>query len=189
MPKPTNVRFFKTPGDLRKWFRANHAKAEELWVGFYRKDAGRKSITWPEAVDEALCVGWIDGVRYRLDEISYTNRFTPRRKGSTWSSVNIARVEALTKEKRMQRSGLAAYAERKPYRSGIYAYEQRPQTLPEPYAGMMQKTGRAWDFFQSQPPGYRKLVTWYIVSAKKDDTRLERFQRLLEACARGERLR
>ena len=189
MPKPANVRFFKTPAELRKWFRANHQEAGELWVGFYRKDSGRKSITWPEAVDEALCVGWIDGVRYRLDETSFTNRFTPRRKGSTWSAVNIARVSALSKEKRMRPAGLAAFAERKSYKSGIYAYEQRPQTLPEPYAGLMQNNARAWEFFQAQPPGYRKLVTWYIVSAKKDETRLQRFERLLDACAKGERLR
>lgn len=189
MPKPSGVCFFETPAELRKWFRANHKTAAELWVGFYRKDSGRKSITWSEAVDEALCVGWIDGIRQRLDAGSYTNRFTPRRKGSTWSAVNIARVEALTKERRMQAAGLAAFAERKTFKSGIYSYEQRPQTLPEPYAAMMQKKRRAWDFFQSQPPGYRKLATWYVVSAKKDETRLERFQRLLDACARGERLR
>ena len=189
MPTPTNVRFFETPADLRKWFRANHGTSDELWVGFYRKDSGRASITWPEAVDEALCVGWIDGVRYKLDDIRFTNRFSPRRKGSTWSAVNIARVEALTKEKRMRPAGLAAFAERKAFRSGIYSYEQRPQTLPEPYAGLMRKQRRAWDFFQTQPPGYRKLMTWYIVSAKKDETRMQRFQRLLDACARGQRLR
>ena len=189
MPRPTNVRFFKTPAELRKWFRANHKTAEELWVGFYRKDSGRPSLTWPEAVDEALCVGWIDGVRYKLDDVSFTNRFSPRRKGSTWSVINIARVDALAKEKRMRPTGLAAFAERKTFRSGIYAYEQRPQTLPEPYAGLMQKQRRAWDFFQAQPPGYRKLMTWYVVSAKKDETRMQRFQRLLDACARCERLR
>ena len=189
MPKPTNVRFFKTAADLRKWFRVHHEHADELWVGFYRKDSGRKSITWPEAVDEALCVGWIDGVRYKLDDVSFTNRFSPRRKGSTWSVVNVARVEALTKEKRMRPTGLAAFAERKTFKSGIYSYEQRPQTLPAPYAGLMQKQPRAWTFFQAQPPGYRKLMTWYVVSAKKDETRMQRFQRLLEACARGQRLR
>ena len=189
MPKPTNVQFFKTPADLRRWFRVHHASAAELWVGFHRKDSGRTSITWPEAVDEALCVGWIDGVRYKLDDISFTNRFSPRRKGSTWSVVNIARVGALTEAKRMRPAGLAAFAARKTFRSGIYAYEQRPQTLPEPYAGLLRKQRRAWDFFQAQPPGYQKLMTWYIVSAKKDETRLQRFARLRDACARGERLR
>ena len=189
MPKPTNVRFFETSADLRKWFRANHKTSDELWVGFYRKDSGRRSITWPEAVDEALCVGWIDGIRQKIDAISYTNRFTPRRPGSTWSAVNIARVEALTGEKRMRPPGLAAFAERKTYKSGIYSYEQRPQTLPEPYAGLLRKHARAWTFFEAQPPGYRKLATWFIVSAKQDATRLQRFKRLRDACARGERLR
>ena len=189
MLKPTHVQFFKRPAELRQWFRANHKRAGELWVGFYRKDSGRASITWPEAVDEALCVGWIDGVRHRLDDISYTNRFSPRRKGSTWSAVNIARVEALTKAKRMRPEGLAAFAERKSDRSGIYAYEQRRDTLEEPYAGMMRAHSKAWAFFQAQPPSYRKLAGWYILSAKKDETRLSRFKRLLEACARGERLR
>lgn len=189
MPTPTNVRFFKTPSDLREWFRANAKTADELWVGFHRKVSGRPSITWQEAVDEALCVGWIDGIRKKLDHVSYTNRFTPRRKGSTWSAVNVARVKALTKEKRMQPAGLAAFAERKPYRSGIYSYERRPQALPEPYAGMLRTHARAWAFFQAQPPGYRRLATWFVVSAKKDDTRLVRFKRLLDACRRGERLR
>ena len=189
MPTPAGVQFFATAADLRKWFRAHHKTADELWVGFHRKDSGRKSITWPEAVDEALCVGWIDGIRKRLDETSFTNRFTPRRKGSTWSAVNIARVAALTEGKRMRPAGLAAFAERKLFRSGIYSYEQRPQTLPELYAKQMQKHARAWDFFQAQPPGYRKLMTWYIVSAKKDDTRQQRFERLLDACRRGVRLR
>jgi uncharacterized protein YdeI (YjbR/CyaY-like superfamily) len=189
VPTPTNLRFFETAADLRKWFRANGTSADELWVGFYRKDSGRKSITWPEAFDEALCVGWIDGIRKKLDETSFTNRFTPRRKGSTWSAVNIARVKALSKAKRMRPEGLAAFAARKVFKSGIYSYEQRPQTLPEPYAGLLRKHARAWAFFEAQPPGYRKLATWFIVSAKQDDTRLKRFQRLLEACARGERLR
>ena len=189
MPIPRNVRFFKSPAELRRWFRANHKSADELWVGFHRKDSGRKSISWPEAVDEALCVGWIDGIRKSLDETSFTNRFTPRRKGSTWSSVNIARVEALSKAKRMRPAGLAAFAERKTFKSGIYSYEQRPQTLPEPYAGMLRRNAAGWAFFQAQPPGYRKLATWYIVSAKKDETRKQRLQRLIDACARSERLR
>jgi uncharacterized protein YdeI (YjbR/CyaY-like superfamily) len=189
VPKPTNVRFFETAADLRKWFRTNGKSADELWVGFYRKDSGRKTITWTEAVDEALCVGWIDGIRKKLDETSYTNRFTPRRKGSTWSAVNVARVEALTKDKRMRPEGLAAFAERKPYRSGVYSYEQRRDQLEEPYATMMRKHPRAWTFFQAQPPSYRKLAGWFILSAKRDDTRLVRFKRLLDACRRGERLR
>ena len=189
MPEPTGVRFFTRPADLRAWFRANAAAADELWIGFYRRDSGRQSITWQEAVDEALCVGWIDGIRKKLDDISFTNRFTPRRKGSTWSAVNIARVAALTKEKRMRAPGLAAFAARQAYRSGIYSYEQRPATLPEPYVGLLRKHRAAWDFFRAQPPGYQKLATWFVVSAKQDDTRMKRFTRLLDFCARGQRLR
>jgi uncharacterized protein YdeI (YjbR/CyaY-like superfamily) len=189
MPTPTNVTFFRTPAELRKWFRANHAKAAELWVGFYKKDSGKPSITWPEAVDEALCVGWIDGIRKKLDADSYTNRLTPRRKGSTWSAVNIARVKALTDEKRMRPTGLKAFAARLENKSGIYAYEQRRDRLEEPYAGLLAKNKAARTFFDAQPPGYRKLMGWYIVSAKREETRLERLKRVIEACAKGERLR
>ena len=189
MPTPTNVRFFKTPAELRTWFRAHHRSADELWVGFYRKSSGRASITWPEAVDEALCVGWIDGIRKRLDEESYTNRFTPRRPGSVWSAVNIARVAALTKAKRMRRGGVAAFAKRKEYRSGIYAYEQRRDRLEQPYAGMLEQHPRAWEFFQAQPPSYRKVMGWWVVSAKREDTRLARLQKLIEECAAGRRMR
>ena len=189
MPTPTNITFFKTPADLRKWFRANAKKAEELWIGFYKKETGTPSITWPESVDEALSVGWIDGIRKRVDEDSYTIRFTPRRKGSIWSSVNIRRVEALTKEKRMQPAGLDAYAARKENKSGIYAYEQRRDRLEEPYAGMLKKHKAAWTFFEAQPPGYRKVMGWWIVSAKTEETRLARLKKLIEASARKERMR
>ena len=191
MPTPTKVRFFKTPADLAKWFRLHHRTADELWVGFYRKGSGRKSVTWPEAIDEALCVGWIDGVRYRLDDESYTNRFTPRRKGSTWSSVNIARVAALTTERRMRAAGLAAFAQRLPHKSGIYAYEQqrRRDALDEPYMSLMKKRPGAWEFFQAQPPSYRKVIAWWVTSAKKDETRLSRLTKLIDACVKRERLR
>ena len=186
--KPTNVRFFRTPAELRKWFRAHARTAGELWVGFYRKDSGRTSITWPESVDEALCVGWIDGIRQRLDDESYAIRFTPRRKGSVWSAINIARVEALKKERRMRPAGLAAFAERKENRSGIYAYEQRRDRLEEPYAAVLRQNKPAWDFFQAQPPYYRKLMGWWVVSAKREDTRMGRLRKLIDACASGKRV-
>lgn len=189
MPTPTNVTYFRTPADLRKWFRSNHATAAELWVGFYKKDSGQPSITWPEAVDEALCVGWIDGIRKTLGPESYTNRFTPRRKGSTWSAVNIARVKVLTDEKRMRPTGVDAFAARLEHKSGIYAYEQRRDRLDEPYAGLLSKNRAARTFFDAQPPGYRKLMGWYIVSAKREETRLARLKRVIDACAKGERLR
>ncbi len=180
--------FFPTPSDLRKWFRRNHATERELWVGFYKKNSGKPSITWPESVDEALCVGWIDGIRKSIDEESYMIRFTPRRRGSIWSAVNIKRVEVLTNEKRMQPSGLAAFAARRENRSGIYSYEQRSEQLPEPYAGLLRRNQKAWEFFQAQPPSYRKTIGWWVVSAKQEETRLKRLQKLIAESARCHRL-
>jgi uncharacterized protein YdeI (YjbR/CyaY-like superfamily) len=173
---------------MRKWFRANHAKADELWVGYYKRDSGRPSITWSESVDEALCFGWIDGIRKSLDEHSYTNRFTPRRPGSTWSTVNVTRVRALTKQKRMQSAGLKAFAARKANKSGVYSYEQRRPQLEEPYAGVMKKNPDASAFFDAQPPYYRKTMSWFIMSAKKEETRMTRLRKLMDACAKGKRL-
>jgi uncharacterized protein YdeI (YjbR/CyaY-like superfamily) len=184
----SSVTFFRTPAELRKWFRANHATATELWVGFYRKESGKASITWAQAVDEALCVGWIDGIRKRVDDDSYTNRFTPRRKGSIWSAVNIARVKALTAEKRMRPEGLKAFSARVENKSGIYSYEQRRDRLEEPYASLLKKDKAAAAFFETLPAYYRKQVGWWIVSAKKEETRMERLNRLIAACARGKRL-
>ena len=184
-----NPKFFKTPDAFRKWLAANHNKARELWVGFYKKDTGKPSITWPESVDEALCFGWIDGIRKKFDGESYMIRFTPRKPESIWSAVNIRNVERLSKEKRMMPAGLKAYGLRKEFRSGIYSYEQRPAELVEPYASQFKKNKAAWKFFQAQPPGYRKMMTWFIVSAKTEVTRMKRLDRLIEASAKGQRLR
>jgi uncharacterized protein YdeI (YjbR/CyaY-like superfamily) len=189
MPTPTNVRYFRTPVDLRRWFRANHAKAEELWVGYHKKDSGRASVTWPESVDEALCVGWIDGIRKTIDADSYTIRFTPRRSTSIWSAVNIRRMKVLTDEKRVLPAGAKAFAARRENGSGIYAYEQRRDRLEEPYAGLLRKNTAAAAFFDAQPPGYRKVIGWWIVSAKTEDTRLKRLNTLIDACEKGKRLR
>ncbi len=180
--------FFASPGKLRRWFEKNHTGKRELWIGFYKKDSGKPSITWPESVDEAICFGWIDGIRKSVDQVSYKIRFTPRRKGSIWSAVNIKRVEALTKGKRMRSAGLKAFAARLENKSGIYSYEQRPTELPKPYADKFKKNNKAWKFFEAQPPGYRKLMAWYIVSAKKEETRAKRLQRLITDSARGKRL-
>jgi uncharacterized protein YdeI (YjbR/CyaY-like superfamily) len=180
--------FFRTPADLRKWFKKNHATAQELWVGFYKVGSGKPSITWPESVDEALAVGWIDGIRKTVDDESYKIRFTPRKKVSTWSAVNIRRVHALIDEKRMQPAGLKAFEARREYRSGIYSYEQRPTELVEPYRSQMKRHKAAWAFFQAQPPSYRKTLTWFVLSAKQESTRLTRLERLIEACTDGRRL-
>ncbi len=181
--------FFAAPKDLRAWLRENHATARELWVGFYKKHTGRPSVTWPESVDEALCVGWIDGIRKTIDEERYQIRFTPRGRGSIWSAVNIKRVEVLTNEKRMQPAGATAFAARTENKSGIYAYEQRSEKLPEPYAGLLRKNKAAWKFFQAQPPSYRKTIGWWVTSAKREETRRKRLEQLLVASAEGRRLR
>jgi uncharacterized protein YdeI (YjbR/CyaY-like superfamily) len=189
VPTPRNVTYFKTPAELRRWFRANHAKADELWIGFHKKKSGQPSITWPESVDEALCVGWIDGIRKSIDDSRYTIRFTPRRSGSVWSAVNIKRIGELAAAKRVRPAGEKAFAARRENRSGIYSYEQRRDELEEPYAAMLKTHKKAAAFFQAQPPGYRKVIGWFIVSAKKEETRLQRLQRVIEACEKGERLR
>lgn len=187
-PALRDVHFFAAPAELRRWLRANHAKADQLWVGMYKKGTGRPSVNWPQVVDEALCVGWIDGIRHSLDDERYCNRLTPRRRGSNWSTVNIARVAELTKEGRMRASGLKAFEGRKEDRSGIYAYEQRSPELPEEYAKVLRKDTKAWRFFEALPPGYRKTINWWVTSAKQEATRRARLQKLIEASARGVRL-
>lgn len=181
-------KFFKTPADFRKWLAKYHATVPELLVGFYKKDSGRPSITWPESVDQALCFGWIDGIRRRLDDVSYTIRFTPRRRGSIWSSINIRRVEELTKEGLMQPAGIKAFQARKEYKPGIYSYEQRKAELDGLYEERLRQNKAAWDFFHNQPASYRKLVCWWVVSAKKEETRFKRLETLIEASAKGRRL-
>lgn len=181
--------FFKTPSDFRRWFEKHHDSSKELLVGFYKKGSGRPSITWPESVDEALCFGWIDGIRRSIDDVSYTIRFTLRRKTSIWSAVNIRRAEELIKLGLMMPDGLKAFQARKENKSGIYSYEQRTEKLPDPYERELKKNKTAWDFFQAQPPWYRKTVGWWIVSAKKEETRLKRLARLIEESASGQTLR
>ena len=180
--------FFPTPADLRKWFRKNHATATELWIGFYKVGRGKPSVTWPESVDEALCCGWIDGIRKTIDEDSYKIRFTPRRPRSVWSAVNIKRVKVLSDEKRMLPAGRKAFEARRENRSGIYSYEQRPQDLPQPYLGEMKRNKAAWAFFAAQPPSYRKVMTWFILSAKREETRLQRLKKLIDVSATGKRM-
>jgi uncharacterized protein YdeI (YjbR/CyaY-like superfamily) len=188
MPTPANLKFFKTPADLRKWLDKNHASAPELWLAFYKKDSGRPSVTWPEAVDEALCYGWIDGVRKSLDDLSYTIRFTPRKPGSIWSRVNIRRVDELTKLKRMMPAGVAAFVIRDEARAQKYSYENRPRALGDEYEKKFIKNKKAWEFFQAQPPGYRRTSSFWVTSAKQEETRLRRLEQLIAYSAKGERL-
>jgi uncharacterized protein YdeI (YjbR/CyaY-like superfamily) len=180
--------FFRTPSAWRKWLAKHHARTAELWVGFYRKDSGRESITWPESVDEALCFGWIDGLRKSVDEVSYQIRFSPRKPGSVWSAINIRRARELIEEGRMQPAGRAAFEVRKENRSGIYSYEQRGEQLQAPYDRLLEKNRAASNFFQAQPASYRKAVGWWVVSAKREETRLKRMAKLIEHSARGQRV-
>lgn len=185
---PTDITHFASPAELRKWFAKHHKDAQELWVGFHKKGSGKPSITWPESVDEALCVGWIDGVRKSLGDESYVIRFTPRKRTSIWSVVNVNRVAVLTLEGRMQPAGLAAFEARSHAKTGVYAFEQ---TAPELAAGdvrLFKKNKTAWKFFEEQPPGYRRQMSWRVASAKREETRAKRLQILIEASAAGIRL-
>jgi uncharacterized protein YdeI (YjbR/CyaY-like superfamily) len=177
--------FFRSPAELRRWFARHHATARELLVGYWKVGSGRPSITWPESVDEALCVGWIDGVRRRLDDERYVIRFTPRKATSVWSAVNIARVQALEAEGRMTDAGRAAFAARRENRSGIYSFEQRSVELPPAYAKLLKANRAAWRDFRSRAPSYRKAAMWWIVSAKQEATRQRRLARLIELAAQG----
>jgi uncharacterized protein YdeI (YjbR/CyaY-like superfamily) len=181
--------FFAKPAEFRKWLKANHTKADELLVGFYKKSSGKPSLTWEESVDEALCYGWIDGIRKTASADSYTIRFTPRRKGSFWSNKNIANVERLYKEKRMQPAGLKAFEARTGERSGTYSFEQAQIT---PFNSAQLKRFKAnkaaWTFFNAQPPSYRKIGQHWVVSAKREETQLKRLDRLIELSAEGKRL-
>ena len=180
-----DVKFFKTPAGFRRWLQSNHEKTDELWVGFHKKASGKPSLTWPESVDEALCFGWIDGLRKSIDSTSYRIRFTPRRPGSIWSAVNIRRAKALIKEGRMAPAGLAAFKERDEARSIRYSYERDAAELGDTYEAILRLNKEAWSFFQAQPPGYRKTATWWIISAKKEETRLRRLQTLIDHSTAG----
>lgn len=184
--KPT---FFATPSQFRRWLEKNHADLPELLVGFYKKDSGKPSITWPESVDEALCFGWIDGVRKRIDEVSYTIRFTPRKPRSIWSAINIRRTKELAALGCMRPAGLKAFEKRSDDRSAIYSYEQRKAAqFDKAQEKTFRANRRAWEFFQQQAPGYRRLATYWIVSAKKEETRAKRLGVLIGCSQRGKRL-
>jgi uncharacterized protein YdeI (YjbR/CyaY-like superfamily) len=182
--KPT---FFKTRAHFRTWLARHHASATELYVGFYRKGSERVAMTYDEALEEALCFGWIDGVRRRVDEWSYTNRFSPRTARSHWSAVNIRRARALIDDGRMDPAGLRVFEARDPRRCERYSYE-RASALSPALQRTLRANRAAWAFFSSQPPFYRRMMAWYVASAKKDETRAKRMQTLIAASAAGRRL-
>jgi uncharacterized protein YdeI (YjbR/CyaY-like superfamily) len=182
-----DVRFFETPEEWRAWLEANHATATEVEVGFRRKASGLPTMTWSQAVDEALCFGWIDGVRHSIDEVSYRNRFTPRKPASTWSKVNIAKVEALEAAGRMTDAGRAAFARRTAANSGIYSFEgERREALPEPYATALAADAAAQADFAARPRYYRRAVVHWVTSAKREATRERRLAQLIECSRAGE---
>ena len=184
-----NPVFFPSAAAFHAWLEKHHAEARELWLGFFKRTSGRDGITYAEAVDEALCFGWIDGIVKRLDEARYVRRFTPRRPVSNWSRVNIARVERLARAGRMHAAGLAAFAARDPARSAAYSFEaQRAARLPPALAREFRGHRAAWRFFSAQAPSYQRLAIRFIVSGKQPETRARRLQKVIAASAAGRRL-
>ncbi|MCI0413685.1 YdeI/OmpD-associated family protein [bacterium] len=179
--------FFATPADFRNWLEKNHDKTSEQWVGFYKKDYRKPSITWPESVDAALSYGWIDGLRKSIDDISYKIRFTPRKSTSNWSAINIKRVEELTKLGLMRPAGLKAFQKRKEEKSAIYSYEQKKSIqLSAEYEKRFRADKKAWEFFQKQAPWYRRTCVYWIMTAKQEETRARRLATLMEDSRKGQ---
>ncbi|MCC7451517.1 MAG: YdeI/OmpD-associated family protein [Anaerolineae bacterium] len=180
--------FFESQADFRHWLMSNHAAANELWVGFYKKDSGQTGITYAQALDEALCFGWIDGVRKRIDDNRFMNRFTPRKPRSIWSQVNTARAEELIRLGLMQPAGLKAFETRDQEKARQYSYEARNRPLDAQYEQQFRANQQAWDFFQAQAPSYQRAANWWVMSAKKEETRLRRLVTLIGDSAKGQRL-
>ena len=183
--KPT---FFESPDDFREWLERNHDSAEELVTGLHKTSSGKPSITLREAQDEAICFGWIDGVAHSLDESSYTIRFTPRRRGSVWSAVNIKRAHALIGAGRMTPAGLAAFEKRDEKRAKRYSYEREKPEFDAASEKIFRANRKAWAFFRAQPPGYQRLQTWWVMSAKTEETRARRLAVLIEISREGRKI-
>lgn len=186
---PPGAIFFKSPEEFSDWLRRHHDQAEQLWVGFHKRATGQPSMTWAQSVDEALCWGWIDGVRRSLDDKRYTIRFTPRKKSSTWSLTNIRRVEALREAGRLQPAGEKAFEARSETRSGVYAYEQKTPSLSAPYTRQFKAHPSAWEFFTGQAPWYQRNATYWVMNAKQETTRQKRLETLIEDSGAGRILR
>ncbi|MBR9919944.1 MAG: bacteriocin-protection protein [Bacteroidetes bacterium] len=182
------ILFFPTPNDFRDWLDANHEKLDEQWIGFYKKKTGKASITWPQSVDEALCYGWIDGLRKSIDEKSYKIRFTPRRPTSHWSDVNVRRFKELKKEGRIQPAGLAAYKKKKDDNTARASYEQNKLEFSEAYIQKIKSNKVAWAYYKKLPPYALKASKWYVLSAKQEKTRQRRLQILIDSCEEGKKI-
>lgn len=181
-------KFFATQSDLRKWFMKNQDKETELFLGYYKVDSGKPSVSWPQSVDEALCFGWIDGVRRSKNEESYFIRFTKRKPTSIWSAVNIAKVEKLTREGKMKPEGLAAFAKRKEEKSGIYSFEKEAVPLSSAFEKQFKAHKAAWVFFSAQAPSYKKTAIHWVMGAKQEKTKESRFYKLIQASTNSKRL-
>jgi uncharacterized protein YdeI (YjbR/CyaY-like superfamily) len=179
--------FFPTAADFRRWLASNHETAPELLVGFWKKASGKQSIDWPQARDQALCFGWIDGIRKSLGEDAYTIRFTPRRKGSIWSKVNVERFEALKAAGQMTPAGERANEEGKE-KTGLYSYERPLAELTADETAQFRKNKAAWADWEKRPPGYRKVVLHWVTSAKRPETHAKRLATLIKCCAKGEKI-
>ncbi len=187
-PTPHDVQFFETPEKLRAWFEANHDTASELWLGYHLKRTARPSVTWQDVVDQELCFGWIDSVRYSMGGDSSAQRLTPRRKGSVWSAINIRRFRELDAMGLVHPAGRAAFGRRDEARSRIYSYENRSRGFDAAAEAEFRKHRRAWKFFEAQPPSYRATVAFWVMSAKQDQTRRRRLARAIGHSERGERV-
>lgn len=186
MKAEAKIHFFKTPSDFRKWLEKNHETKKELVVGFYKRDTGKPSITWPESVDEALCFGWIDGIRKRVDDECYTIRFTPRKPRSIWSTININRVKELISIEKMLPAGLEAFGKRDEKRSGIYSHERAASQLSPGFLKKFKANKEAWKYFRATAPWYQRTAAHWVTSAKKEETRSGRLERLIESSSKAE---
>ena len=180
--------FFESASAFRRWLARHHARTSELLVGFHKRHTATGGITYLEALDQALCFGWIDGVRKSLGDDAYTIRFSPRKPGSVWSTVNTKRADELVERKLMRPAGLKAFRARDPKKSKQYSYEARSRPLGGAYVKAFKANTQAWAFFQAQPPGYRRVASWFVLSAKKEETRLRRLAVLIQKSERGQRL-
>ncbi len=188
MPEPVKITFFKDQKALRKWFEKNHNKKDELWLGYFKKSSGKASVSYQGSVDTALCFGWIDGIAKGIDEEKYSQRYTPRRKKSIWSAVNIKKVEALTKAGLMHEAGLEAFNNRDKKMAGLYSNEQTEIKFTPVLLKLLKSNKKAWEYFSKAPPGYRKTATWWVISAKHEETRLRRMKTLIADSAAGRRI-
>ena len=184
--KPT---FFRTQASFRKWLEKNHDKAKELLVGFYKVNSGKQSMTWSESVDEAICFGWIDGLRRSINQESYSIRFTPRRPGSIWSAINIKKVEDLSQKGLMFPSGLVAFEKREAKKSAIYSYEKAPENLSDDFSKKFKSNKKAWEFFESMAPSYQLTAIHWVMNAKQEGTKLKRLDELIKDSEAGRKIK